>query len=174
MGLNLFPKYSNIEYMKLENALCVRFWWEAGALNDVQTWFNYRIYSQGWCCHNVYPLPVYRYLETLLIIWYPRYWGVNWSYSLVHISTQLCIAFRGKYVSYLLWMKLLGAPVISTLCLWTGMYGEWTYKSWKWLIYLDTSCFWLKNKALRNYLVRWLLTQFYREFLWDFIVFVWS
>lgn len=49
MGLNLFPKYSNVEYMALENAECVRFWWEAGALHDVQIWFNYRIYSQGWC-----------------------------------------------------------------------------------------------------------------------------
>lgn len=155
MGLNLFPKYSNVEYMALENAECVRFWWEAGALHDVQIWFNYRIYSQG--CGDVYPLPVYRYLETLLIIWYPRYYGVNWSYTLVHINTQL-FAFRGKYdVSYLLWMKLFGAPVI--LCLWM--------RSWKWLIYLDTSCFWLKNKAFRNYLVCLLLTKFYCEFLRD-------
>lgn len=161
--------------MKLENALCVRFWWEAGALNDVQTWFNYRIYSQGWCCHNVYPLPlsipvfgdfinylISKILRSKLIL-----------HSCSYQYTTVCIAFWGKYVSYLLWMKLLGAPVISTLCLWIGMHGEWTYKSWKWLIYLDTSCFWLKNKALRNYLVRWLLIQFYREFLWD-LVFVWS
>lgn len=49
---------------------------------------------------DVYPLPVYRYLETLLVILYPRYYGVNWSYTLVHINTQL-FAFRGKYdVSY--------------------------------------------------------------------------
>lgn len=108
---------------------------------------------------DVYPLPVYRYLETLLVILYPRYYGVNWSYTLVHINTQL-FAFRGKYdVSYLLWMKLLGAPVISLLCLWM--------RSWKWLIYLDTSCFWLKNKAFRNYLVCLLLTKFYCEFLRD-------
>lgn len=47
---------------------------------------------------DVYPLPVYRYLETLLVILYPRYYGVNWSYTLVHINTQL-FAFRGKYGS---------------------------------------------------------------------------
>lgn len=157
MGLNLFPKYSNVEYMALENAECVRFWWEAGALHDVQIWFNYRIYSQGWCwCLSSTSILVF---GDVIIIWYPRYYGVNWSYTLVHINTQL-FAFRGKYdVSYLLWMKLLGAPVISLLCLWM--------RSWKWLIYLDTSCFWLKNKAFRNYLVCLLLTKFYCEFLRD-------
>lgn len=155
MGLNLFPKYSNVEYMALENAECVRFWWEAGALHDVQIWFNYRIYSQGWCwCLSSTSISVFGDVINNLI---SKYYGVNWSYTLVHINTQL-FAFRGKYdVSYLLWMKLLGAPVI--LCLWM--------RSWKWLIYLDTSCFWLKNKAFRNYLVCLLLTKFYCEFLRD-------
>lgn len=105
MGLNLFPKYSNVEYMRLENAICVRFWWEAGALHDDQIWFNYRIYSQGWCwCLPTTSIPVFGDFINNLI---SKIWR---SKLILHSCSQL-YAFHGKYVSYLLWMKLLGTPV---------------------------------------------------------------
>lgn len=64
---------------------------------------------------DVYPLPVYQYLETLLIIWYPRYDGVNWSYTLVHncmlsVESMFHICFEWNF-----WE-------LQSLCLWMNIY----------------------------------------------------